>query len=76
MVTISPVPARDYILVSRTDGNVNQADISLYSFNGTLMISEVFMSGEKIKRIDVSSLPNGIYYVKYAEETRLIVVSR
>lgn len=68
--SIFPNPATDYIEINspsinrRVDGN---GDIRIYNVLGEIVMSEVVQNFEPL-RIDVSSLPPGLYFVRVVDK--------
>ena len=66
-VTIFPNPARNIVNI-KIDANtpVNLTSLVIYSVSGTPVYEEVFMRYQPsmIKQVDVSKLPNGIYFAE------------
>ena len=57
--TIKPNPASDVLFVENTAGT--SSNVSVYSITGALVMSERF---ENEVRLDVASLPRGMYIVR------------
>ena len=57
-VAIVPNPVKDIVTITNLKG---KSDMKIFSANGTLI--HQFLSSEKEQKIDVSSLPTGVYYL-------------
>ena len=74
-ISIYPNPARDFITIVETFPEMSH--ISDYVIINVL--GETVMSGEIItdnQQIDISNLPNGVYFVKIAENTIKLVINQ
>lgn len=73
-----PNPAKDYIdvkLLSTNDvGNNNL--VKIYNYSGECVISENTISLNTSQRIDISSLPEGIYFIKIGHLIKPFVIKR
>lgn len=63
-ISVYPNPTADALLI---DGAAQGAPMSIYSLNGNLLLTQTANSGTN--RIDVTSLPNGLYILRLGNET-------
>lgn len=71
--TLYPVPADKYLKIGDVDlSTLSNADIIVYSINGTKMLEQHSSDSPDIKNIDVHSLPSGIYVLKVIKEGLIV----
>ena len=63
-ISVYPNPTADMLIV---EGVTAKETINIYSLNGNQVLS--VMTQEGVNTINVSGLPNGIYLLKYANES-------
>ena len=64
---ISPNPARDFVSITYTLNQSSNTEIFVYDLNGTLVMSGSLGTkpqGESTSRIDLTSLPSGMYIIR------------
>ncbi len=68
-IIIYPNPARDFIVIDLNNQNISQVSASIYSYDGKILLMKD-LSGimENKIRLDISSFPPGIYFVKIKGE--------
>jgi hypothetical protein len=71
---ISPNPAKDYITVDTSFMPMQESEIMIYNIFGERVLIAQTPSSEQ--RIDVSALPEGIYFVRIGEKIGKFVVVR
>jgi Zn-dependent metalloprotease len=76
-ISLSPNPATDYIEITISDRGINPSagDIHIFDILGTeisTLTPALSLKGEGV-RIDVSSLPPGVYFVRIADVVRKFV---
>ncbi|NPA35967.1 MAG: T9SS type A sorting domain-containing protein [Chlorobi bacterium] len=69
-IKVYPNPASDYLTIS-TNGEINNAQIEIYSINGKLIKKDKFSSSDNY--IDISSLPEGIYLLRIKCDNKYFV---
>jgi hypothetical protein len=62
--TIFPYPAKQHITIQLPHILSVRTEISLYDTQGRLMLTSALLPGETQNQLDVSALPNGLYFVK------------
>ncbi|MCX6154483.1 MAG: T9SS type A sorting domain-containing protein [Candidatus Kapabacteria bacterium] len=75
-ISISPNPASDYITI--TNDQLQITNVEIYNAYGERMIrktSDVWQTSDVSTRIDISSLPSGIYYCCISAGTQRITKS-
>ena len=63
-ISVYPNPTADMLIV---EGVTAKETINIYSLNGNQVLS--VMTQEGVNTINVSGLPNGVYLLKYANES-------
>ena len=63
-ISVYPNPTADMLIV---EGVSSKEEIAIYSVNGTKVLST--QSQEGTNTINVSGLPNGVYFLKHSTET-------
>ncbi len=63
-ISVYPNPTADMLIV---EGVTAKETINIYSLNGNQVLS--VMTQEGVNTINVSELPNGVYLLKYANES-------
>jgi hypothetical protein len=73
-ISISPNPAKDYITVDLSFLRMQESEIKIFNIYGERVLVAQTPSSEL--RIDVSSLPEGIYFVRIGEKIGKFIVVR
>jgi photosystem II stability/assembly factor-like uncharacterized protein len=71
--TVFPNPANDQITVANIYGIFNKTDVSVFNFEGKLMITSQIIN-QNSAVLDVSRLTGGIYFIKLQSETEVEVL--
>jgi hypothetical protein len=61
---IYPVPAHSKIFISEIRGGQTLLSVSLSSIAGQILLQQEFSGPGSLRELDVSNLPNGIYFVE------------
>lgn len=67
LLTVSPNPAADHIILSVKDETYTKGVVSIHDIDGKIVLSQSCQTGEKI---DVHHLPSGTYIVLFNPESR------
>lgn len=68
LFTISPNPAKELLTITPNATKHFGGTISLYSINGSMMISKPLDTSEKTIAILIDYLPSGLYYIMFQTE--------
>lgn len=73
---ISPNPASDYIEIKFDNGSVSNAmnKIEIYNIFGVCVMTVYTKENVPIQRFDLSSLPNGTYFVKSQDNVQKLLL--
>lgn len=69
---IYPNPADNYIYISGIDNSLN-TKIQIFNSIGSLVLSEDLVKSEKV---DISGLLSGLYFIKYNNSVKQIIINR
>lgn len=69
---VYPNPAVNYIYLNIPDNNIN-SEVQIFNSIGKLVLSENFSNSQ---RIDISGLPTGLYFIKYNNSAKQIIINR
>lgn len=64
--SISPIPTSDFLAISSSNGSPSPTAYHLFDLQGKILISSNLKSIDSSNRIDISSLPNGMYILVLA----------
>jgi len=65
IMTVFPNPTEDKIVLKIQDYFIGNANLSIYNYRGDLLVQDkVFIGNQFDKTYDISSYPNGVYYVR------------
>ena len=70
LVTVFPNPAKDQVNIS--SNKINDADVSLISSEGQLVELPLGIINDGMMTLDVSNVPNGVYFVRIIEKNQVI----
>ena len=66
-MTVYPNPAKDYVYLSLGKPAANQGQITVMDLSGRLVLDVDIAPGHSIRRLDISSLSEGVYLVNWVE---------
>ncbi len=73
LVSVHPNPAIDFVDINHSESSsANEAFVRLYSITGSLLKEEMLSPGSTSYRMDLSSVPRGIYMLSLHIDGRLI----
>jgi hypothetical protein len=75
-ISISPNPTSDYINVDVSFLRMQESEIMIYNIFGECVLTVETQCIASLQRIDVSTLPEGIYFVRIGEKIGKFVVVR
>ncbi len=78
-LTITPQPATEELFISYGELSGGTVEIELYNQNGGLLVRQVHNSPDSVIKLDISSIPSGVYFVvlrngSFLANKRVVVV--
>ena len=61
---IYPIPAKDFIFIHKKPDLTGDISLSILDIHGVTVVNESFLGKERNKRINLKSLPKGMYFIK------------